>query len=344
MSVQSLNSRFSLGTQSGKGSAATAFITALSTVSGGDVQFDERQPENEHPGPTGGLAIDQTAATELTGFLVPVTNTFILRPKYIGRVLRAMGFGVSTVNNTTHYTHTFTLAAASSAAYSSAIHLLDGSSADLERLVTDIRGRSLSITGDQQVLRGVFEGVGLDEGAAGGSETKVSEIDVPISIYSGSVTADIGDDGIASLAIRGSSLQITQTLDEQDKVHFSTTRNDNPVLSRSISGSLQNIDIDMDTYLLYKGTKWGGSAGTGPYTTEMPTGTVTWTYQSQSNISGAAVPYRLTVLMPTVEWRMTTPQANGRDLVRGNLDFRMLGITGETPITITLVNDVSAYS
>lgn len=343
MSVQSLNSRFSLGTQGSKGTAATAFITALSTVSGGDVEFDERAPENEHPGPSGGLAIDQTAVTERTGFLVPVTNTFILRPKYIGRVLRTMGFGVSTVDNTGYYTHTFTFAAAASASYGTAIHLLDGSSSDLERKVIDIRGRQLQITGDTSVLRGVFDGVGLNEGAASGSETKVSEIDVPISIYSGSITADIGGDGIASLAIRGSQLTIQQTLDEEDKVHFSTTRNDNAVLSRSVSGSLQNIDIDMDTYLLYKGTKWGGSAGTAP-STDMPTGTVTWTYQSLSNISGEAVPYSLTVLMPTVEWRMTTPQANGRDLVRGNLDFRMPGITGETPITITLVNDVASYA
>jgi hypothetical protein len=49
MSDNSLTAAISLGVQSGKGSAATAYKTALATDSSGNVKFDTRDPKLEHP-------------------------------------------------------------------------------------------------------------------------------------------------------------------------------------------------------------------------------------------------------------------------------------------------------
>jgi hypothetical protein len=88
--------------------------------------------------------------------------------------------------------------------------------------------------------------------------------------------------------------------------------------------------------------KRGGTAGTAPSLTAV-TGQLTSTFTSLANITGAAVPYSLSIDIAEVAWNMVAPNANGRDLVRSDITFQMLD-TVATPVTITLVNDQASYA
>lgn len=339
MSANSLLSAFSLGVQSNKTTAATTHHTALATVSGMDPEFDVREPPAEHPGP-GARTTLRRSPSERTGYIVPVNATFFLRPRFIGRVLRAMGFGVSSVNNTTHFTHTFTLANRTAVAWLTAIHKWSGDT-DLERKVIGVRGTQLQMNAGPDELQCTFEGLGLTEGNATGSETKVAEIDTLISTKTGSLSFAIAGNTVTS-PIRGNQLTIAQELDREDKVLHQSGRADLPQQSIDLSGTLQGIDIDHNDYEIYRRIKRGGMAATAPTLTAV-TGALSFTYESAGNISGAAVPYRLTVAFPTVEYNIVSPNANGRDLIRADVSYAMIDDSA-TPVTITLVNDQASYA
>lgn len=335
MAVQSLDSEFTIGVQSAKATAATAFITALATISGADVAFDERTPLKEHPGGSGTVPFDIKAAVERTGYKVPVNATFLLRPRFIGKVLR--GFcQVSTVNNTTHYTHTFTPSTNAQLVWLTVLSKFFGTATNFERRVLDVRPTQLSIDAQTDQIQCQLQGVGLSEGNSLGSETKVAEIATEMSPYSGSIAMTIAGTNL-SVVIRGAQTQFTQTLEEDDRVLFSTVR---PGLNRQsigVTGTVRGIDMDEQTYDTYKLIVRGASAGTAP-SLAAPTGPLTLVFQSLSNISGAAVPFSLTMAFPKVQYGLTTPNSQDDSFVRADPTWRL--VADSTPaFTITLVND-----
>lgn len=338
MAANSLASSFSLGVQSAKDTAATTYHTALATVSGADPLFDVQEPPAEHPAPSSRSTL-RKSAPERVGYLAPVNATFLLHPRFIGRVLRAMGFGVSTVNNTTHYTHTFTIAADASVAWLTALHKWSGAT-DLERKVTNLRGESLAFNADLNQIQCVFGGVGLVEGNATGSETKVSEATTLLKPNTGSVTFEVGGSGI-STTYRGNQMTIAQQLDRDERVLHSSGRAGLSRLSIDVTGTLQGIDIDLGTYAHWKALKRGG-AGTAPSLTAV-TGLLSWQFTSAANITGAAVPYSLTTTLAEAAYDMVSPNANGQDLIRGDITYQMID-SSSSPLSIVLVNDQASYA
>ena len=339
MPANSLASAFSLGVQSAKDTAATTYHTALATISGADVLFDTQDPPLEHPAPATRSTL-RKSAPERVGYLAPVNATFLLHPRFIGRVLRAMGFAVSTVNNTTHYTHTFTIAADASVAWMTAIHLWSGAT-DLQRKITNLRGESLALNADLNQIQCVFQGVGLVEGNATGSETKVAEINTLLKPNTGSITFEVDGGGITT-TYRGNQLNIAQQLDRDERVLHSSGRAGLSRLSIDATGTLQGIDIDLGTYEHWKEIKRGGTSGTAPSLTPV-TGELSWQFTSADNISGAAVPYSLTTTVAEAAYDMVSPNANGQDLIRGDITWEMID-SSTPPLSIVLVNDQASYA
>lgn len=339
MSVNSLDGEISIGTQSAKATAATAYRTCLATVSGGDVRFDERQPLKEHPGGAGIVPFDIKSAIERTGYLTPFNATFLLRPRFIGNVFRGI-FDTSAVNNTTHFTHTFLPAENASLDWLSVLVKFVGTTS-FERRLLDCRVTQLGIDAQTDQIQCTLQGLGLVEGDSLGSETKVAEIATEMSPYSGSITWSIAGTSITH-NIRGANVQITQTLDEDDKILFSNTRADLARKSIGVTGTIRGINMDDGTYNVYKLVKRLATGGTAP-SLSAPTGPLTLTFQSLSNISGAAVPFRLTMAFAKVQYDFETPNNNADDFVRADVGFRL--IADSTPaMTFTLVNDQSAYT
>lgn len=334
MAVNSLDSEFSIGVQSAKASAATAYITALATTSGADVRFDQRQQLLEHPGAGSAIPWENKAVRERTGYLAPVNATFLLRPRFIGKVVR--GFcGVSSVNNTTHYTHTLTPATNANLAWLTVLTKYVGAT-NFERKITDVRLSQLSIDAQTDQIQCQMQGMGLVEGDAAGTETKVSEVSTEMSPYSGSITWAIAGTSITS-SIRGAQVQITQTLDEEDRVLFSQTRADLPRRRIAVTGTIRGVDIDAQTFGAYKLAKRGSTSGTAP-TLTASTGACTIVFQSFTNISGAAVPYSLSMAFAKVQYDLETPNSNNDDIVRADITFELVADSSPA-LTFVLVND-----
>lgn len=340
MSDNSLTSAINLGVQSAKGSAATAYKTSLALSSGANPDFDTREPKLEHPAPSA-RATKVKIPQQRVGYLEKIEAGFLLRPRFIGTVLRGAGFGVASVNNTTYYTHTFTLANRSAAAWLTALILdTDDAGNTFERKITDVRIDKLSVKGGVDEIMCDLTGVGLVEGDASGSETKVAEVPVEISPASGSATITIAGNTVAS-PIRGSELEIASDVDDTDRVLFSAARNSLPQKSIGITGTLKDIDFDYNTYEYYRRIVRGSLVATAP-TLTAALGTLTYTFNSLSNISGAAVPYSLQVTVPSLYWELTEAKKAQDNLVRVDAKWTMVDDSA-TPITIVLKNDQTAY-
>lgn len=342
MPANSILSAFSLGLQTNASTAATLYTTAIATQSGADVVFDELEPEPEHPG----VAARSTArkfATERTGYLATVNATMRLRPRIIPRLLQAMGFAVSSTDNTTHYTHTIKIANDASMGWMSAIHKMDNGSSALNRLIKQVRGETLTFNWDAAAGTSTaeFAGVGLSEGNTAGTETLSDEIDVSLSAYTGSLAVEHATVGVTTTT-RNESITFTQELDRNDRVLHTAGRAGLPRLSLDITGTLGGVDIDQGTYEWYKRIKRGGTAGTAP-SLSATTGELVVTYTSLTNIPGAAVPYSVKFTFPEVEFFMETPNASGSDLIRADITWAMLD-TSADPVEIEVVNDVASYA
>lgn len=342
MPANSILSAFSLGLQADAATAATLYTTAIATQSGGDVEFDERESEPEHPGPAS-RSTARKFATERTGYLSPVNATVRLRPRIIPRLFQAMGFAVVTGNDTTHYTHTIKIANDAAMGWMSAIHKMSNGSADLIRLFKQVRGETLTFNWDAAAgtSNAEFAGVGLTEGNAAGTETLSGEIDVPLSAYTGSIVTEHANVAVTTTT-RTESMTITQELERNDRQLHAMARAGLPRLSLDITGTFGGVDIDQGTYEWYKRIKRGSTGGTAP-SLNPTTGELVFSYASLENIAGAAVPYSITVTLPEVEYTFETPSASGSDLIRADINWAMLDTSSDC-ITVVVVNDVAHYA
>lgn len=337
MSANSLNSSFSMGTQSIKGTAASAFKTALATSSEANAKFDERTPKLEHPSPVS-RATKVKTAPQRTGYVMAVGANFLLHPRFLGMALKGAGFGCVTTSGTNHKIHTFTLAARDVLPWMSVIKT-DGDPGNvLSRLITDVRLSKLSINATLEEIECEITGTGLLSGPASGSETYQAESSIEISPYSGSATITIN--GVAYTApLRGNTFDIEQALKEDDKVLFSSVRADLPQSSIGVTGKLQNVDIDYNAFQAY--TAIVNNAGSAP-SLVAATGAISWLYNSPSNIPTASVPYSLAVTIPSVYYKLADFKATDDSLIRCDVEYGMIDDTS-TPITIVLKNDVTSY-
>ena len=142
--ANSLGSSFAVGVQGAKGTAATTLHELIATDSSLAPEFEYRDTRLEHPSTGGTTSWAMANTDQVTGYIGRASVTFPLRPKGIVPVLQATGFGVATVNNSTHYTHTLTQGTDAAHKWVTAMWKVDDS--DAAYYVRGVDGRCTSLT------------------------------------------------------------------------------------------------------------------------------------------------------------------------------------------------------
>lgn len=340
MSSNSLTSSLNLGVQAAYGTTAATFNTALATVSSLNVEFDTQEPRLEHPSSVARSTAVKTAPLRKS-YATMLEATFALYPNFLGTVLRGLGMGVSSVDGTGYYTHTFTIALDAACPYLSVLHKMVGTSASLERLSKNVQISQLSIEAGVDEIMCNITGEGDVEGNAVGDEVKAAETAIELATATGTYTPIIGGD-TSTAAVHGShTFTIENALKSRQRRLWSTTYTPSVRESIGASGTLSGIDIDADTYEYYQNIQRGGSGGTAPSLTPA-TGSMAFNYKSASVIGVTAAYYSLTVTLPSVYWTLANFQSSGNELIRCDATYTMVDNVA-TPLTIVLVNNVAGY-
>jgi len=327
--------RIAFAKQSAKASAAsTGFHVLRANQSGFNPRFDYQENQNYHVG------IHQRASTQgarpiRTSVLHTIAASFVAWPAALPVLFQGIGMTVSTVNNTTYYAHTCTKADVDAALYLTGLHAVGEDTGRFERRLTDCRFTSLEIAASPGALTGTLAGFGITEAVAAGSETVVTDTSLPILPGTGSLTW-------GSLALgepRGHTVTFERPVDEQDQKVHSFGRADIPETGFAVRGTMTGLDLSFNTY---KKLTWGGTSGTGP-DDAIVTDTLTFTYQSADNISGAAVPYSLTIALLLAEVRLTDFEARDNNIIRCNASWTMIDEAAGAPVTVTVNNNTTSY-
>lgn len=339
--ANSLESFFAIGIQGSKGTAATTLYKALATVSSLDVRFDLRDNRQEHPAASSVWL--RTGYQTMTGSLANATVTFALRPKFIVPVLQAFGYQVSTVDNTTYYTHTLTQGTNAAHKWATiAWNVSDSDGAYVVRGV-DCRGTTLSIEASTEEIMCTASFNGLTVAPMSGSPTYVSEQTDEIVPWQGArTTLTAGVSGSAySVAerIRGITINFENPLKTDDKALWEATRTTLARDSHDVSYSFTGMNLSDSMYeaMMY-GADSGSSVDLG-----VRTGDINIEWESEDNISGAATPYLFGIDTPTVQWipDAGSAQASGTDIIQLSATANVIG--SGTPVTITIDNNVASY-
>lgn len=331
----SLEASISYGIQADKTTQATVFRTGLKTTSSMPPPAkDVYDPGPEHPGPASRNTLRRSAA-KVTGYLANFSSEGVFYPNLIGDQLVGAGFLPVSVNNTDHYVHTFKIGAASALKYISVLWTLD----TWTRAITGARLTSLGVNITPEEATVSDEGRGLVMVAPVGGETLVPEDDFFFEPTIGTGTFEIAAAAFTTEAIRGLTFDVTQTLDEEDRALFVPGRANLPQRSIDVALGLQDINISQADYQLLVNN---GAANTDPYL-GMPIMDVDVTFQSASNIAGAAVPYSFQIQIPELEVTMSDFQATGNEVVRYSLEGVMLDRVTD-PVVVILTNNVASYA
>lgn len=338
--ANSLESWFAVGIQSSKGTAATSLYKTLATTSGLRPIFDLRDVRQEHP--AANSVWDRAATQSMTGYLAGGTVTFALRPKFIVPVLQAFGYGVSTTDNTTYYTHVLTQGTNAAHKWATlAWNVADSDGAYVVRAV-DCRGTTLSIAAsvDEIICTAEFRGLTLEP--MSGSPTYVNEQADEIVPWQGdrtTLTAGVSGSAYSMVErIRGVTIDFTNTLREQDRALWEATRTTLNRESHGVQYSFSEINAsDSVVEAMFYGANAGTSVNLSPRV-----GDINVSWESEDNISGASTPYLFEIDTPTVQWFPDEDlQANSTDIITMSATANVIG-TG-TPITITVENNVASY-
>lgn len=339
MASNSLLSAFALGQQSAKGTQATKLFTTLATVSGFATNFEVGDQIFEHPASsTTRVFGKKEGGTIRTGYKVPYKATFRLRPNFLGAALISMGYSDTVVSSTGFYTHTFVLTTPAAFPWVTAAHLDDDAGTPWERVAKDCHSDKLSFDADYKRVQCDLSGTGLLEGLVSGTPTRTAEVADQLLPTIGSFTATIGGVALSSI-VRGIKCDLENEFDEEDFVLFQTARNDRPQTNVKATGSLVGFDF---TAALYKKLNWGGTGGTAPSLT-IPTGPLSFTFNSSAVIPTTAVPYSVTIAMSSVDFTAPTDiAAQDKNLQRIDVGWEANDAT--QPVTVTLVDNVASYA
>lgn len=344
--VNSLTAAFSLGIQSAKGTQATKFNTALSTVSKGDVKFDTKQPLKEHPTSTGAISFEQATATTRTGYYGTAGNTFELRPKFIVQALLAAGMKVVTTAGPEAgtYKHTLTVETDALIKWMTAIHSIDDG--NFERMFQDAHADSFKIDFSNERITCDLSIVSLLVGLPAGGETFTSEVDDEINPSVTGTLNFIWDGDSAALVdadnIRGLTYEITQTIDTStaNKPLQTSSRTDLKRKSFGFKGTIRNVNADAALYWKIMGND---TAATEPSLIPA-TGNLTTMFKSATNIGATATPYSIKHIVEKVEFTLDNEiTAQNDDFVRTDITFTMLTNGTTVPLQIEVINDQPTY-
>lgn len=337
----SLESWFAIGTQSAKGTAATTLYKTLATVSNLAPIYEFRDDRSEHPAANSVWV--RSANQTVTGSLAGARVTFALRPKFIVPVLHAFGYQSTATDNTTYYSHAVTQGTNANHKWMTvAWNVADSDGAFVTRGV-DMRGTSLSIEASTEEIICTAEFRGLTVEPMSGSPTYVDEQADEIVPWEGArttLTAGVSGSTYPIVErVRGVTINITNTLREDDKALWEPTRTTLGRESHDVSYSFTGINMSDS---MYEAAFYGADAGTA--TTLSPiVGDINLSWESTDNISGAATPYKFEIDTPNVQWQFdaNSAEANGTDIITIDGTANVIG-TG-TPVTISVDNNVASY-
>lgn len=332
----SKTARFAVAVQSVKGTVATTGFHAMRVgESSAQAVFDYEEALNEHTG-VHQRASDRQSTPDRISKSFRINGNGLLYPNAIGTLLVGVGFAASTTDNTTSKSHAFTKTDTDDAKWLSVMHALGEGSARFERKIKDVRLTQLQLAATRNNLTVSFDGLGLDEAASAGTETVAAEALKRIIPSTGSLT-------FGTLALgepRSHTITLARPVEEDDQKLHSFGRADALETGFAVNGQLRGLDMSYNTY---KKLNWGGTSGTAP-DDEVVTDSLTVTWQSAANITGAAVPYSITFAFTKVELRMVgSPVARGADIIRCDVDYAMIDDVSAAPVTVTVVNTVSSY-
>lgn len=341
---------FKAAVQSAKGTAAsTKFICALATASGLGIEWDKTGDTPEHGCGTNDRPTRKKSIARRTSYMANGRIDGKLYSRMLPILLAGAGFEISTADNTTHYTHTCTLAGFDDVNWITVLRKLG----TRELRAVDCKLTSLELGGDANGLTLAGRINGLTTGDSAGTESSTNEMAQELVASAGSISVQWDpDDSATEIAVIGSSndafenrLTIDNPVDTNQQTMFSFGRADLPPTGLGITGRIGGVDIDWETY---DRIVRGAAAGTSPSASQA-IAAIDYTYATLANISGAAVPYSVQVEIPYVEIELDPAgfEGAGADLVRWAFTYEMADdkslLDTTEPITITVVNDVAAY-
>lgn len=341
--ASALGSFFALGKQSIKGTAATTLYKTYATVSGLAPIFSDREAPVEHPSASGSaLNTRRKSPTRHPNYLAGAKATFLLRPKFIVPALMAAGFEVQTADNTTHYTHTLTLATGSAHHWMTSAWNVDETDGAFVTRGVDMRATSFAMSASPEQIEANMTLRGLTIEPMSGSPTYVLEANDEIVPWLGARTTLTMNGYSVVERVRGVEFSIENTMRESDGAIWEAALTGLPQQSIDISLGLTGVNISDDIVEAL----WYGGVGNSTVDTAAVTGAVNIKWESEDDISGASVPYSIAISIPSVEW-LGDPEsfeANGDDFIAPTLTAYMLdNVDAQEPITITVINDVASY-
>lgn len=339
--ANSLGSFFALGKQTTKGTAATTLYKALATVSGLAPAFSDREAPLEHPSPSGSsLNTRRKSATKHPNYLAGAKATFLAHPKFIVPSLLAAGFSVTT-SGSGPYTHTCVLATGPAHKWLTAAWNVDETDGAFVTRGVDMRATSFNMAVSPEQIECTLALRGLKVEPMSGTPTYVTEaIDEIVPWLGARTTLSVNGYDIVE-RIRNIEFAVDNAMREDDNAIWEPIVTSLPQQSIDISLALTNVNISDDI----AEALWYGAAGGTAVDTTPVTGAIDVIWESENDISGAAVPYSIQISIPSVEW-MADPEsfeANGDNFIAPSMTAYMLDDTGSAPITVVVVNDVSAY-
>lgn len=331
---------FAVGHQSAKGTAAATYVRARASSSRAWPTYDTSDPTGQHTGVHERPTTRQSRALR-TRYGIDVQASGRLYPLLLPMLLAGVGFGVSTANNTTYYTHTMTLADADAQKYLSVLRHLDEGSARYSQINTDVRLSQLQIQADRNGIIWTVQGMGLDQADAAGTETETQEPDLELSPNLGSFTITSSDVTAATIGKpRSLSFTIDNPLGEDSQELHSLKRANLTPTGLDVSGELTGLVLSEGAFReFYYGADDGAAE-----TVVIPEAQIVWVWQTPANIAGASVPHKVTVTIPTVQLMAQPVDVTGGGEILYNVQWQMIDSAASAPITIAVDNSKTAYT
>lgn len=328
---------FQVGKQTAKGTAATAYLTALAEMSQINARRDAVQQAAEH-GIATTRTTDHKAVTQFGSYLVTGslrTNAYMNMP---GLLLLGAGFKVATTGATAAKTHTFKIANRTELTWLSILSTIG----DTARRAVDCRVNTLGFEAAPDTARWNAGFLGLTMDNAAGTETTTAEDTNKVSPAVGSLVLTVGGTQIVNTStdqIQRFTMDIANPLSEDERALFTSKRSDLPQTGLGITGKIEGLELDYtDTYpkLMRNGLTTGE-----PYM-EAAKGSLVVQIKSPANIATDSVPYMLEITLGSIEVTLDDFQAESNNIVRWNTSYRMIDDVTD-PAIIKLVNTKTTY-
>lgn len=342
MGATSLATTFALAKQSAKGTGATTLFS-LKLTDG--MAFPSVTVEDTNDEFSGGTALVSNSAGQRLGVYTRISAAGRIRPDWFPQILIGAGLGdVATTGTSPNYAHACTPSDDNDDyKWLTVYYDVDEGTANLARIVEDVRLSRLRITANRNsVPRFEFEGMGIHEEIAAGTETINAETGPVLTTVSGSITFDKSGGGAIAGNIRNCEVVIENTFPtpEDSMVIGSTEMQDMEWGGMAVTGTVDAaFSKTAFAEMFYGGIS---TAGTG-YSLEDVEGTLTLVLESAADIPTGAGPFTVTVNIPKLVARAQEFRASGRNEVRLPIAFTAYKVSGSELITVTVNNDTASY-